>query len=302
MPTIGELGERGLIRLLRRELMLDFAGDDAAVLPSLDAPVITVDSYLEGVHFHRWWCPPETLGRRVVEATLSDLAATGAEPLWLFAAVCLPPELDAEWLLRFYRGLTWRRDCRLAGGETIRGEVFGVTLTAVGNLRGAPMKRSSAVPGERLWVTGPLGRTLDAPALLEKSRTVALTPLERRQVELFLNPAARFDAMKVLLANGCSAAIDISDGLLSEAWHIAEESRVRVLVDSGSIPLVEYARKRAKDAWVAGEDYEILFTAGADRQFPGFYPIGEIREGEAAVLTTDGCSCPQAKGYDHFRE
>lgn len=301
METVGDLGERELVRLLRREIGMDLAGDDAAVLPALSGPAVTVDSYFEGVHFHRWWCPPEILGRRLLEATLSDLAAMGALPRWLLAAVSLPPRLDVEWLLAFYRGMTSRPDCELAGGETVRGDAFGVTLTAIGNLAGNPLTRSGAVPGEILWVTGPVGRSLDSPELLSASRNRSLSPSESRQVDLFLNPAARFDASGEIVSRGCRTAIDISDGLLSEAWHLSAESRVGVALDPGSVPLVEYARGRTMEACSAGEDFELMFTAEPDARFPDFHPIGRIMEGKGVVFSDSPESPVPPSGYDHFR-
>lgn len=301
MTTVGELGERGLLRLLISELGLDLAGDDGAVLPGIPSPVVTVDSYFEGVHFQRWWCPPEVLGRRLLEATLSDLAAMGAEPLWLFAAISLPPDVEVDWLLGFYRGLTGRPDCRLAGGDTVRGETFGITLTAIGFLEGAPLLRSAAVPGEALYVTGPLGRTLSSPGLLDESRGRALSPLEAEQVRLFLEPRARFDAARIISAAGCRCAIDISDGLASEAAHIACESAVRVCISPESVPLVPYAVGRPKEAFRAGEDYELLFTARAGSLFPGCFQVGWIAKGEGVCLVhPDGLTEPTGEGYDHF--
>lgn len=301
MMTVGELGERGFVRLLRSELGLDLAGDDGAVLPAIPSPVVTVDSYFEGVHFHRWWCSPERLGRRLLEATLSDLAAMGAEPLWLFSALRLPPDTDVGWLLGFHRGLTERPDCRLAGGETVRGGTFGVTLTAIGSLEGAPLLRSAAVPGESLFVTGPLGRTLSSTGLLEESRARVLAPFEAEQVRLFLEPRARFDASSIIRAAGCRCAIDISDGLASEAAHIAYESAVRVCVSCESVPLVPYATGRPGEAFRAGEDYELLFTAPAGSVFPGCFQVGWIEEGECACFVhPDGRVEPSGEGYDHF--
>lgn len=301
MPTVGELGERGLLRLLISELGLDLAGDDGAVLPGIPSPVVTVDSYFEGVHFHRWWCRPEVLGRRLLEATLSDLAAMGAQPLWSLAAVSLTPDIEVDWLLGFYRGLTERPDCRLAGGETIRGGTFGITLTAIGALDGPPLLRTAAVPGDVLFVTGPLGRTLSSPRLLEESRHRVLSPAEAEQARLFLEPRARFDASRMIREAGCRCAIDISDGLASESAHIARESAVRVCISRESVPLVPFASGRPLEAFGAGEDYELLFTARDGKVFPGCFRIGWVEEGEGVfIVGPEGRTVLSVEGYDHF--
>ncbi len=300
--TVGELGERGLIRHLAGELGLNLVGDDSALLPGIPSPAVTVDSFFQGVHFHTWWCPPEVLGRRLLEATLSDLAAVGADPRWLLAAVSVPPDTGVEWITGFYRGLTERADCIVAGGETVRGDVLGVTLTALGNLPGKPLLRSGARPGDRLWVTGPLGRTLDSPGLLEKSRRRPLSPVEERQVMSFLAPRARFDVACALREAGCRCAIDISDGLVSEAAHISLESAVRVVIHVRSVPLVEYAADRPMEAFRAGEDYELLFSAPGAMDFPGCHPVGVVQSGEGVCFVNpDGTAAVTGEGYDHFR-
>ncbi len=130
---VGQLGERELIRRLREAFpQLSLAGDDSAVLPSLACPVVTTDSFLEARHFYRWWCDPSVMGRRLLEATLSDLAAMGAGPGWVFSALGLPRDLDVNWIEGFYAGLTSRDDCPVAGGEIVRSDVLSVTLTAIG--------------------------------------------------------------------------------------------------------------------------------------------------------------------------
>ena len=109
-------GERELLKKLRAEFpALSPGWDDGAVLPSIEIPVVTVDSFFEGTHFHRWWQPPRVLGKRLLEATLSDLAAMGASPGWVFVSLTIPPELELEWLEDFYRGLLSRKDVIIAG-------------------------------------------------------------------------------------------------------------------------------------------------------------------------------------------
>jgi thiamine-monophosphate kinase len=315
--TVGEFGERRLIRLLRdRFPRMALAGDDSAVLPSLTCPVVTTDSFIESRHFYRWWCDPHVLGRRLLEATLSDLAAMGARPGWVFSALGLPAGLEVSWIVDFYRGLTAREDSPVAGGEIVRSDTLWVTLTAAGEGSDPSrlMRRSGLHSGDFLWVTGQVGRALDAPGLLEMAGGLCGSTLEpvrgelddRQlcQVRAFLEPRAAFPEAALLVDRGVRTAIDISDGLVSEAAHLAEESRVDAWLDLDSTPFFESVADRPLEAASAGEDFVLVFGAGPEEDFTGqgFTRVGEARPGDGRVhVLLDGTETdPGSAGYDHF--
>jgi thiamine-monophosphate kinase len=299
MPTIADVGEHRFIEAIRQRYSMDLAGDDGAVLETLTTPVVTTDSFHEDIHFRRSWAKPDVLAARLVQATLSDLAAMGAQPRYLFSSVALPPETDFQWLMDFYGGLSGLESCPLAGGETIRGRAFCVTLTALGDCMGRPaFLRRNARPGDTLWVTGPLGRSLDSPMLLDRGQ---LSFLEQQQVNLFQSPVARFDAVPVLREAGVRAAIDISDGLFSECGHLSVESGVEIRLNLDLVPLVPYCAGRPVEACSAGEDFELLFTLPRGKTVEGFFRIGTVAKGSGLSATLDGSPLKaEASGYDHF--
>jgi thiamine-monophosphate kinase len=304
MEKLKDIGEHGFIRALRKRFPMTLAGDDAAVLSSLRTPVVTTDSFFQGTHFHLWWATPDRLAARLLEAALSDIAAMGAEPRCVLSSVMLPPDIEVSWLMDFYKGLTSRNDCPVAGGETIKGPLFGVTLTAVGDCgTKEPFRRSLVAPGDSIWVTGPLGRSLHSPGLLEKGREQELSDSEQKQIELFLSPQARFDVLDDLRRVGVKAAIDVSDGLFSECSHLARESGVHVKVEMESVPLVPFAKIDPLGACAAGEDFELLFALSERAPSPGkgFYKVGTASKGEGFSVTKNGEPVnTQSEGYDHF--
>jgi thiamine-monophosphate kinase len=192
------------------------------------------------------------------------------------------------------------------GGETVKGSVFGVTLTAIGECGGEkPFLRTAVKPGDTLWVTGPVGRALDSPELLEKGRKQQLSPVEAAQTELFLAPAARFNAVQLLRGFGVEAAIDISDGLFSECAYLARESGVRITVKLEQVPVVPYALSRPLAACSAGEDFELLFALPFSSSPPGkeFYMVGSATEGKGFAVTEKGRDKElSSQGYDHFTQ
>jgi len=306
-----------LIRALRERFPgLSLAGDDCAVLPPLECTVVSTDTFLEGGHFHRWWAPPAVLGRRLLEAALSDLAAMGAEARWVLAAIELPPDIPVEWLMDFYRGLLARSDVPMAGGETVRSDRLGLTLTVLGEGGDSAtlLRRSALDPGDRLWVTGPLGCALGAPQLLARCGGLAgkslepvresLIPVELEQVHSFLEPRAELAAGARLRTLGVRCAIDISDGLLSEAAHLAGESLVDVHIDLDRVPFLDAVADRPMEAAAAGEDFRLLFGApsGFASVFPEAREVGRAEGSGGTLRVTLGGRevVPAITGYDHM--
>lgn len=314
---VADLGERGLIRHLRERIpALSGIGDDSAVLPSLVCPVVTTDSFFEGTHFHRWWAPAPVLGGRLLEATLSDLAAMGAKAGWIFPAVSLDPDMDVDWLEGFYHGLTRRGEVRVAGGETVRGRRFGITLTAIGE-GGDPnslLRRSSLKPGDVLWTSGPVGRALGAPEMLERAGGMRGDPLapekgdftreEVDQLRAFLLPVAELDTGRRLREMGIRCAIDISDGLLSEAQHLCRESGVDAVLELEETLFFPSVSHRPAEAAAAGEDFVLLFGASPelDLSAMGCRMAGRAAggRGELTVLLHGNKMDVRSLGYDHM--
>ena len=319
--TVSETGEREIIRILRNRFpqIDDHIGDDGAVLPSVELPVVTTDSFIEGVHFFRWWTSAQILGRRLMEASLSDLAAMGcSSPGWALVSMNLPGFIEMEWLLEFYEGLLWRKDLEIVGGEIVKSSTLGITISALGEGKGKNdlFRRSTLISGNNLWVTGKIGRALNAPDLLEKcggftgdidNLQPLKTGLNREQVEQvrdFLLPTAQFNEAAAIRDAGVKAAIDISDGLISEACHLARESNVDIQIESEEIPFYESVAKQPEAAASAGEDFILLFGAEQKMDFSdrGWKKVGHVREGTGRVFwLQDGKTHEVTSGgYDHF--
>jgi thiamine-monophosphate kinase len=314
---ISDLGEKGFLSRLRQKFpSLSLIGDDCAILPGIECPVVTTDSYFESTHFHRWWAPPGVLGRRLLEASLSDIAAMGAQAKWVFAALSIDPTIQVGWIEDFYMGLTEREDIILAGGETVSNRRFGVTLTVIGE-GGEPdslLRRSSLHAGDSLWISGPVGRALQAPARLEKvgglhgrnlvPRTGTLSPAELEQIRAFLQPRAELELGGELRRKGVRCAIDISDGLISEAEHLSVESGVDTILEIDESIFFDSVKDSPVAASTAGEDYILLIGAGADIDLStlGCARIGraEAGKGTVSVFVNGKQFNISKKGYDHL--
>lgn len=247
------------------------AGDDAALFNGLLRPVFTTDTQREGVHFRTQWQTMAEIGKKAVEITFSDLAASFAQPAGLFVNLTLPENLAENDVFELYDGLCaalQAHGAALGGGNVSAGKSLALDLFAAGEGGAIFPQRDGARPGDGLYVTGPLGLARAGLHCLLK-RDAGFEALINR----FKSPRARFDAAEVLESHGVSCVVDVSDGLAGDAGHIAAASEVTIefLPDSFKITpdLDAYCRKYglnpAHEILAGGEDYELVFACPPDR-------------------------------------
>ena len=269
---LSDVGEQGLLAELERRGLARHIDNDAAELA--DGVVVTQDALVEGVHFRFDWISWRDLGWRAAAVNLSDLAASGAQPEGLVVTLAVPGVALLEDVLELYEGVA-ETGVAVVGGDTTEAERVFVSLTAVGRSSRIP-GRAGARPGDRLVVTGPLGR---AGAAFRRSA--------------YERPPLRLQEGQEL-ARHAHALIDLSDGLGVDAGHIGVRSRCRVVIDLDRVPLAAGA---TLDDLGFGEDYELLAAV----EEPGaFSVIGRCESGEGVLFTRDG-EPYELHGWEHFR-
>ncbi len=301
--------------------------DDVALIagPAGRQWAITKDAIVAGVHFFEN-DPPELIARKLVRVNLSDLAAKGAEPQFLFLAACFPKNSTQEWLVRFADGL--KTDCdqfkvALIGGDTVAtpGPLV-LSLTAVGNLpEHSALLRSNARSGDDVWVSGTLGDAAFG-LLVAKGERGALSDLDADNLlDRYRLPRPRV-ALGPRLRGLAHAAMDVSDGLLGDLGHLCRASGLGAEIDADDLPLSSAARaalaagigEGIETVACGGDDYEILFTASPEAA-PALAAlsreidvqltrIGRMVSG-SDVMLRDGAGNRIAAGrggYRHFEE
>jgi thiamine-monophosphate kinase len=287
--------------------------DDAAVLEIAGRSfVVTHDMLVEGVHYLAD-DPPADVAWKLVAVNLSDLAAKGARPLGVLLGYSLGAD---EWDADFVAGLGTALGAfgiPLLGGDTVRGAgARTLALTAIGEAAGPVPSRGGGRAGDQLWVSGTIG---DAGAGLriaigELSGVEALlTRYRRPQPRLALGKA---------LAPIVSAMMDVSDGLLIDAARLADASRLGCEIELRDVPLspelvlaLGQNRQARLDAAIAGDDYELLFTAPPDRTDEiravsaslslSLTQVGRLESGSGLRVTDGGeaLPLPPRLGYEH---
>lgn len=293
-------------------------GDDAALLqlPPGQQLVVTTDLLVSGVHFLPD-ADPAALGHKALAVNLSDLAAMGAEPAWFLLNLALPAA-DESWLTGFSTGLfelAQRYRVQLVGGDTSRAPKIVIAIEAHGFVpAGQALTRAGAKPGDRIFVTGPLG---DAGlALRHRQGQLKLSAAELPScVERMDRPAPRVEE-GLALRGIASSAVDISDGLVADLGHILEMSRVGARLELAQLPLSQaYRTHLAGVGWdvalANGDDYELCFTvppanlAALEKikhRFPAISEIGVIEADSGLRIVDAGGKpyTPKATGHDHF--
>jgi thiamine-monophosphate kinase len=304
------------------------SGDDAAVVRAGGTrSVVSVDTTVDGTHARLDLGDPleaaAAFGWRALTTALSDLAACGAPPGEAYIALTAPRDTPDDVLLALADGLAaaaraYRVD--IVGGDVTTGPAVIVSATVIGWLADdeSPLTRAAAQPGDLLGVTGPIGGAGAGLALelghanaaaVDGSTAAALRAAHRR-------PIPRAEAGPALRAAGAHAAIDLSDGLLADAAHVARASRLVLELDPAAVPLAPGVAEVAADlgatdplafAEAAGEDYELLVAVAreqrAEAEAAGITAwIGTVRApaaGEAPGVT--GLPAPHGgrTGHDH---
>ncbi len=284
-------------------------GDDAAVVDLSGPQVVScTDMLIEGRHFRKAWSSAEDIGHRAAAANLADLVAMGASPVALLVAIAIPVETETGWAADLIDGVQAEAD--LVGAVVVGGDTNStdgpivVCASAIGDLRGRrPVQRSGAKPGDQVAQVGRQGWAAAGLTVLSRGFR---SP--RVLVDALRRPSVPYDAAIEAAQSGATSMIDVSDGLLADAGHIAKASGVTIDLDSSALrvdePLKDTAIAFTMDplSWVltGGEDHSFIATFAPDAALPeGFIRIGEVRQGVAAV-TVDGEEPRGSRGWRHF--
>ena len=253
-------------------------GDDASVVRAEGVAVTTIDAFADGSHFTLSTHSPGDVGHKALAGALSDLAAMGAEPGEAYVALALSDSLDeakALELVAAMDALAARVGATIAGGDVIAAGTLQVTVAATGWAANpdALVYRDGARPGDRVGVTGGLGGSAAGRLLLADPAPGLDAERAERLRRRHLRPEPLLAAGSALAAAGASAMIDVSDGVATDANHLAAASGVALRLELARLPLddgvEEVALAGSLDpralAATGGEDYELLFTAPRER-------------------------------------
>lgn len=296
-------------------------GDDAAVLdvPAGYRLVTAVDTIVAGIHF-----PLDTaaadIAYRALAVNLSDMAAMGAQPRWFTLSLCLP-EAKEVWLAEFatsLRQLAAQYGVQLVGGDTVKGPL-NISVQIMGLVESDGwLTRGGAEPGDMVFISGVPGEAAGGLQLLLQAPITVEAQHRQHLLERFCRPTPHVQLGRSI-RQLASAAMDVSDGLLTDLNKLCAASGYGAHVDLEALPtssalLATFGAQAAERyALTGGDDYELLFTVSSKNllqlevaiaELPvRCTPIGHIVDGSEVQCCRRGeLVIVNAQGFDHFAE
>ncbi len=331
---LDEIGEFGLIeRIKARKAAYDEdvvigIGDDCAILRRGSVlEVLTTDCLVKGTHYQDEWLAMKDVGWKALAVNVSDIAAVGGIPKHALVTLFLPEDFTTADIDDLYDGLD---ECGNATGVSIVGGdivkihgPFAISITLSGTCeRDEVVLRSGARQGDIIVVTGSLGEAALGLRCLRDEVSCVEGDLLCNCVKKFQHPMPRLKESRAIVQElRASSMIDISDGLLSDMWHILEASKVGAAIDADAIPVsrgvLEFFNGEKEEAlsWAitGGEEYELLFTMSSrlEGKLPGLSEklgikltgIGKITSKASGVKLASPGGEKELKpgGFDHFK-
>ena len=338
------LGEYGLVneitgwlqaslrKPVRDKTVIVPPGDDAAVIKSPKRPLIfTTDMLFEDMHFCLSWAGAaggrkaffEALGYKSLAVNLSDLSSMGAKPapIYCLIGVGLPESIEVEDVRSLYRGLNKfcnKYNITIIGGDTNASQKLTIAITLVGIAGSHTTRRSGAKPGDKIYLSGPLGDSAAGlhvllnpvkPRSKHFSRFLSTLRIRKNLIRKHFYPPVRIKEAQSI-AKQASSMIDCSDGLVNSINLICEMSKTGAAINLDLIPvspgLKQYSRLASVNpmdfALYGGEDYELIFTS--KKPLSGFKSLGTIENKNKGIkyyLNDKETKIKKEKLYQHFK-
>lgn len=336
---IGEIGEFGLIDRLsaqfnpQNDQSIKGIGDDAAVISSTEGQLtlLSSDMLVEGIHFDLAYVPLQHLGFKSIAVNVSDIAAMNGTPKQVTVNIGLSNRFSIEAVEKIYEGIKSACDAfgvDLVGGDTTASRSgLIISVAILGETSAEKITyRNSAAKSDIVCVSGDLGAAYIGLQVLEREKQEYLAnPDMQPKIEKYdyvvgrqLRPKARMDIIHELedLNIIPTSMIDISDGLVSELFHLCKQSDLGVSIYEDKLPIHEQTFATSAEfsidpntcALNGGEDYELLFTLKQDdfekiKNHEDLHTIGYMHEkekGKVMVTRNQNVTPLTAQGWVHF--
>jgi thiamine-monophosphate kinase len=291
-------------------------GDDGAVVDIEGYPYVFVqDALVEGIHFDLSLQKPFDVGIKAVNVNVSDVLAMGAEPTYFLVTIGIPSVVTLSCVRELYRGMRHAGKvfgASLIGGDTVAThQDFFIDISMTGRLViPSYLGRDTAIDGDYIGVTGPLGESAYGLELLKENPGIRSNRYTRR----YRQAEPPYSVWKSLIDSAIPhAMMDISDGLVIDTERMMKESDKKAVINLEEVPMPAILKKKSKQilALSGGEDYQFLFTFSKSKlaevksiqsRYSQLSVIGKVCKGHGVHLYDHGRKIETPhKGYQHFQ-
>lgn len=295
------VNEFEIINIIKNQIGSEYIGDDCAYLKDLDI-VITQDSLIENIHFKRDWYSPYQLGYKSVAVNISDVLASGAEPLYVTISLSLPDNLDNEFIKDFYQGAKRAfKNLKIVGGDITgsKSDIF-ISIAAIGITKGRNISsRKYARKGYIIITKGNHGSSALGLQKLQQNE------YDEELIKAHLEPHLEYEFSKAISTTVKEkyAMMDTSDGIADALFKIAKASNVSLIVDYNKIPHIKNINKR--EVLFGGEDYKLVAVIPKKyfKSIPDAVMIGYVEQFNDFYIDISGDryhNYSELKVFNHF--
>ncbi len=253
-------------------------GDDCAIINN--NLIVSTDSFVENTHFKREYFSFFDIGWKSTASAISDIAAMNGTLLYVLVSIEIPPDIPTKGIKNLFYGIeeaSRQFNGTIIGGDTVRDTRLGVNITVIGRAEKI-VKRTGARPGDTVYVTGRLGGS--AIGFFAFRNNLNYPDAKKKH----LHPLPKINALNITP----HAMIDISDGLIRDAYNLSVASKVKIILNKEQIPIWhERIRNALEYALYGGEDYELLFTYDKALTDKNIFAIGYVEKGKGVFLKTE---------------
>ena len=234
--------------------------------------VISVDTYIEGVHFINFK-KPNLVIKKIIRSSISDLICKGVKPRYYFISGSGNKKTFSNSNLnKISRSLNEEQKkfkFFLGGGDTVISKKLSFTITSIGFSKNIVL-RNKAQLNDDIYVTGNLGDSYAGLKILKKHFYINQN-LRKYFIKKYYLPNLHLNLTDKLLSFA-NTSIDISDGLIADLEKLINKQGFSYKLFFDKIPISNnlkeliHLKKLNKQNYISkGDDYQILFTAKSSK-------------------------------------
>ena len=261
--------------------------------------VISVDTYVEGIHFLNF-NNPDLVIKKILRSSISDIICKGVMPELYFLSGSGNKKSfskkNLELISNALRSEQKKFKIKLGGGDTTYSSKLSFTFVSIGYSSNI-VKRNNGKIDDDIYVTGELGDSFIGLNILKNK--INLNSLNKKYfIKKYYLPDVQYKLFK-FINKYANTSIDLSDGLFSDINKMINKKNLSYEINLDKVPisnklskLISLKKIKLENAISKGDDYQILFSANRSKS----RIINKISKSSKIKITKIGKIISKRKG------